>query len=382
MSQFELPIYPKRNLTIVRGQGATLWDAQGRAYIDCIGGHGVAIVGHSHPRLAQAICQQSERLLICPGTLGSDVRDRYLERLVGVTPPGLDYVFLANSGAEAIEAAIKFARLTTGRAKIVATMRGFHGRTLGALSLTWKKEYREPFAPLLPEVVHVPYGNVDAARAAIGEGAAAFVVEPVQGEGGVRPAPDGYLQALREMCDATGTLLVVDEVQTGFGRTGRMFAFEHWGVIPDILCLAKGIAGGVPTAAVVTNRRVYDALRPGHHGSTFGGNPLACAAGLAVLDILEEEGLVEQAAQKGAWMLDRLRQIASPIVREVRGLGLMIGVDLRTRATPYLRRLQEEHRVLALPAGPTVIRLLPPLVIAREELALVADALEAVLNTA
>ena len=382
MSQFELPIYPKRNLTIVRGQGATLWDAQGRAYIDCIGGHGVAIVGHSHPRLAQAICQQSERLLICPGTLGSDVRDRYLERLVGVTPPGLDYVFLANSGAEAIEAAIKFARLTTGRAKIVATMRGFHGRTLGALSLTWKKEYREPFAPLLPEVVHVPYGNVDAAREAIGDGAAAFVVEPVQGEGGVRPAPDGYLQALREMCDATGTLLVVDEVQTGFGRTGRMFAFEHWGVIPDILCLAKGIAGGVPMAAVVTNRRVYDALRPGHHGSTFGGNPLACAAGLAVLDILEEEGLVEQAAQKGAWMLDRLRQIASPIVREVRGLGLMIGVDLRTRATPYLRRLQEEHRVLALPAGPTVIRLLPPLVIAREELALVADALEAVLNTA
>ncbi len=382
MSQFELPIYPKRNLTIVRGQGATLWDAEGRAYIDCIGGHGVAIVGHSHPRLAQAICQQSERLLICPGTLDNDVRDRYLERLVGVTPPGLDYVFLANSGAEAIEAAIKFARLTTGRAKIVATMRGFHGRTLGALSLTWKKEYREPFAPLLPEVVHVPYGNVDAAREAIGDGAAAFVVEPVQGEGGVRPAPDGYLQALREMCDATGTLLVVDEVQTGFGRTGRMFAFEHWGVIPDILCLAKGIAGGVPMAAVVTNRRVYDALRPGHHGSTFGGNPLACAAGLAVLDILEEEGLVEQAAQKGAWMLARLRQIASPIVREVRGLGLMIGVDLRTRATPYLRRLQEEHRVLALPAGPTVIRLLPPLVIAREELALVADALEAVLNTA
>lgn len=381
MSQYELPVYPKRNLTITRGQGATLWDARGRAYIDCIGGHGVAIVGHSHPRLVQAIRQQSERLLICPGTLDNDVRDRYLERLVQVTPSGLDYVFLANSGAETIEAAIKFARLTTGRTKIVATMRGFHGRTLGALSLTWKKEYREPFAPLLPDVVHVPYGNVDAASEAIGDGAAAFVVEPVQGEGGVRPAPQGYLQALRELCDATGTLLVVDEVQTGFGRTGRMFAIEHWGITPDILCLAKGIAGGIPMGAVVTSRRVRDALHPGQHGSTFGGNPLACAAGLAVLDIMAEEGLVEEAARKGAWMLDRLRRIVSPLVREVRGLGLMIGIELRARATPYLRRLQEDYGVLALPAGPTVIRLLPPLVIAWEELALVADALEAVLKT-
>lgn len=199
MSQHELPVYPKRNLTIVRGQGATLWDASGRAYVDCIGGHGVAIVGHSHPRLVQAIREQSERLIICPGTLDNDVRDRYLARLVAVTPPGLDYVFLANSGAEAVEGAIKFARVTTGRTKLVATMRGFHGRTMGALSLTWKKEYRQPFAPLVPDVVHIPYGNLDAARQAVDADTAAVVVEPVQGEGGVRPAPDGYLQGLREI---------------------------------------------------------------------------------------------------------------------------------------------------------------------------------------
>lgn len=359
-----------------------MWDAQGRAYIDCIGGHGVAIVGHAHPRLTRAICEQAERLIICPGTLDNDMRDRYLERLVRVTPPGLDHVFLANSGAEAVEAAIKFARLTTGRTKLVATMRGFHGRTMGALSLTWKKQYREPFAPLLPDVVHIPYGNLDAVRATVDEETAAIVVEPVQGEGGVIPAPDGYLQGLREICDTTGALLVVDEVQTGFGRTGRMFAVEHWGIVPDVLCLAKGIAGGIPMAAVVTNARVAAALRPGHHGSTFGGNPLACAAALAVLDILEGEGLVRQAAEKGAWLLARLRDLASPLVREVRGLGLMVGVELRVRATPYLRRLQEEHGILALPAGPTVIRLLPPLVISYNELGQVVGALQRVLETA
>ncbi len=357
-----------------------MWDLSARAYIDCIGGHGVAVVGHSHPRVVAAIARQAERLLICPGTLDNDVRDAYLQRLVRLTPPGLDYVFLANSGAEAVEAALKFARLATGRTKLVATMRGFHGRTMGALSLTWEKKYREPFAPLVPDVVHIPFGDLDAARQAIDAQTAAVFVEPVQGEGGVRPAPDGYLAGLRALCDATDALLVADEVQTGFGRTGALFAVEHWQVIPDILCLAKGIAGGVPMAAVVVNERVASALRPGHHGSTFGGNPLACAAALAVLDIIEEEDLVTQAREKGAYLREHLQRLSSPRVREVRGLGLMIGVELRERATPYLRRLQEEHQVLALPAGANVIRLLPPLVITKEELDRVIAALAAVLR--
>ena len=380
MSQHELPLYPKRGLTIVRGEGATVWDTEGRAYIDCIGGHGVAVVGHSHPRLVQAIQRQAERLIICPGTLDNDVRDAYLARLISRTPPGLDYAFLANSGAEAVEAAIKLARLATGRTRLVATMRGFHGRTMGALSLTWNKKYRAPFSPLVPDVVHIPYGDLDAAREAITAETAAIIVEPVQGEGGVRPAPEGYLQGLRAICNETGALLIADEVQTGFGRTGTLFAVEHWQVVPDILCLAKGIAGGVPMGAVVVNARVAQAVKPGHHGSTFGGNPLACAAALAVLDIIEKDGLVEAARQKGTWLLQHLQRIEHPRVREVRGLGLMVGIELRERATPYLRALQEKHRVLALPAGPNVIRLLPPLVISQDELATVVQALDAVLS--
>ncbi len=381
MTSFEVPVYAKRGLTVVRGKGALVWDDAGQVYVDCIGGHGVAVVGHSHPRVVAAICRQAERLIICPNTLDNDVRRAYLERLVSVTPPGLDYVFLANSGAEAVEAAIKFARVATGRTRLVAMTRSFHGRTMGALSLTGNRKYRDPFTPLVPDVVHVPFGDLEAAREAVDERTAAVVVEPVQGEGGVHPAPDGYLATLRALCDRAGALLVVDEVQTGFGRTGAWFAVEHWQVIPDVLCLAKGIAGGVPMGATVVTERVARALKPGHHGSTFGGNPLACAAGLAVLDILAEEDLVAQARAKGEYLLAGLRALTSSQVRAVRGLGLMVGLELRTRATPYLRRLQEDYRVLALPAGPNVIRLLPPLVITYEQLDTVIQALQEVLET-
>ncbi len=380
MTRHEVPVYPKRGLTIIRGEGALVWDDADRAYIDCIGGHGVAIVGHRHPRLVAAIQQQAERLLACPNTLDNDVRQAYIARLVEVTPRGLDYVFLANSGAEAVEAALKFARLATGRTRLVAMHRGFHGRTMGALSVTGNRKYRDPFAPLVPEVVHIPFGHLDAARETIDENTAAVILEPVQGEGGVHPAPPDYLPALRAHCDDVGALLVVDEVQTGFGRTGAWFAVEHWGVVPDILCLAKGIGGGVPMAATVVTERVAQALKPGHHGSTFGGNPLACAAGLAVLDILQEEDLVTQARAKGEYLLTKLRNLTSPRVREVRGLGLMVGIELRERVTPYLRRLQEEHHVLALPAGPNVIRLLPPLIISYAQLDAVVHAIQEVLQ--
>ena len=378
---YELPVYAKRGLTLVRGRGAIVWDDRGRAYIDCIGGHGVAVVGHSHPRVVQAIQHQAERLITCPGTFDNDVRTRYIDRLTHYTPPGLEYVFLTNSGTEAVEAAIKFARLATGRTKLIATMRGFHGRTMGALSLTWNKKYRDPFAPLLPDVIHIPFGDEEAARAHIDAETAAVIVEPVQGEGGVRPAPPGYLQTLRTLCDEKGVLLIVDEVQTGFGRTGAMFAVEHWETTPDILCLAKGIGGGIPMGAIVTHSGVAHHIKPGHHGSTFGGNPLACAAGLAVLDILEEEDLVQKARVDGERLLQALRALPSPRIREVRGMGLMVGIELRERVTPYLRRLQEEHRVLALPAGPNVIRLLPPLNIKEEELDRVVDALRQVLTS-
>ena len=379
MSQYELPVYTKRGLTLVRGKGAKVWDQSGRAYVDCIGGHGVAIVGHSHPRVVEALQEQAQRLIICPGTFDNDVRDAYLSRLQSLTPSGLDFIFLANSGAETVEAALKFARLATGRSRIVATKRGFHGRTMGALSLTWNQKYRRPFMPLVPEIAHIPFGDIEAARAAIDDRTAAIVVEPIQGEGGVRPAPEGYLSALRELCDESGALLIIDEVQTGFGRTGELFAINHWRVVPDILCLAKGIAGGIPMGAVVTNNRVAKVIRPGHHGSTFGGNPLACAAALAVLEIIQDEELPLQARRKGEWLLDRLRTMESPEISEVRGMGLMVGIELRHRVTPFLRRLQDEYRVLALPAGPNVMRLLPPLNIEDEELEEVIRAIEGVL---
>ena len=371
--QFTSGVYPKRNLAIVRGRGARVWDAEGREYIDCVAGHGVANLGHCHPAVAAAIARQAQELITCPEVFYNDRRAEFLARLVEVLPAGLTRVFLCNSGAEAVEAAIKFARLSTGRPGIVATMRGFHGRTLGALSATWERKYRQPFEPLVPGFTHVPFDNLAAMEEAVGDDTAAVLVEIVQGEGGVRPGSTAYFQGLRRLCDARGALLIVDEVQTGFGRTGRWFACQHHEVVPDLLCLGKAIAGGVPMGAVAIGPRVA-ALPSGSHGSTFGGNPLACAAGLAALEAYEREGLVERAAELGAYLLERLRAIDSPLIREVRGLGLMVGVELKTRVTPILQALMARG-VLALPAGPTVLRLLPPLVIEREELDVVVEAI-------
>jgi len=370
--RYEAGVYPKRPITLVRGQGARVWDSEGREYIDCAGGHGVANLGHCNPDVARAIQEQAQTLITCPEIFHNDKRALLLRRLAEVTPTGLDHIFLCNSGTEAIEAALKFARIATGRTGIVATMRGFHGRTMGSLSLTWEKQYREPFAPLIPEVKHVPYDRLDAAAEAVDERTAAFVVEIVQGEGGVRPGSRECFEGLRALCDERGALLVVDEVQTGFGRTGRMFACEHHDLLPDIMAMGKAIAGGVPMGATAISSRVRQTLHPGLHGSTFGGNPLACAAALAVLDFMATVGLVRQAAQKGQYFQQRLKAIKSANIREVRGLGLMIGIECRQKVQPYLEALLERG-VLALPAGSTVIRFLPPLVIEIDDLDRVAD---------
>lgn len=374
--QHDAGTYPKRDVVLVRGQGARVWDEAGREYIDCAGGHGVVLLGHCHPAVTAAIAQQAATLVTCPGIFYNDRRAQVLARLAELT--GLGRAFLCNSGTEAVEGAFKLARLSTGRTGIVATMRGFHGRTMGALSATWEKKYREPFLPLLPDVAHVPYDNVEKMAEAVTDRTAAVIVEIVQGEGGVRPGSGDYFRSLRQLCDERGALLIVDEIQTGLGRTGRMFAFQHHGIVPDILCLAKGLAGGVPMGAVMLSDKI-DNIHPGVHGSTFGGNPLACAAALATLDVLEQEDLPRQSADKGTYLLPKLRALAVPVVREVRGLGLMIGIELRIKSRPYLEALIEEG-VLALPAGPTVIRLLPPLTIGYEELDTVIAALERVLN--
>ncbi|NPA31492.1 MAG: acetylornithine/succinylornithine family transaminase [Chloroflexi bacterium] len=357
-------VYAKRDLMLVRGQGTRVWDAQGREYLDCVGGHGVAVVGHSHPAVVAALEAQARRLMICPGSFYNDTRARLLQRL-GTLVPGLERVFLANSGTEAVEAALKFARYSTGRPKIVAAKRGFHGRTLGALSATWKRAYRQPFEPLVPEFEHATFNKLDAWEQAVDDRTAALLVEVVQGEGGVHPASAEFLTGLQRLARERGALLIVDEIQTGMGRTGKMFAFQHYGLEPDLVTLAKGLGGGVPIGAVLIGPRVR-ALKPGLHGSTFGGNPLAAAAALAVLDILEREDLPARAAEVGAYLRQGLARVSGPVVRAVRGLGLMIGVEVRQKAAPYLRALAERG-ILALPAGMNVVRFLPPLTLTRAE---------------
>jgi acetylornithine/LysW-gamma-L-lysine aminotransferase len=369
-------LYAKQPIAMVRGLGATLWDADGNAYIDCSSGHGVANLGHAHPKVAAAIADQATQLITLFETFPNNQRAALMEKLTALTP-GLDRVFFCNSGTESVEAAIKFSRLSTGRTGIVAAMRGFHGRTMGSLSATWNKKYREPFAPLIPDFSHVPYNQIEALEKAVSDKTAAVILEPVQGEGGVYPADPGYLEAAQRLCAERGALLIIDEVQTGFGRTGKIFAYQHYSITPDLVCCAKSLAGGVPIGAVLIGGRVEN-LTPGVHGSTFGGNPLSCAAGLAALTVIEEENLCGQAAEKGAYLMEKLKAIQSPNIREVRGLGLMIGIELKQKVAPYLRALQEK-RIIALNAGMTVIRLLPPLVIPYDQIDQVLAALEEVL---
>jgi predicted acetylornithine/succinylornithine family transaminase/N-acetyl-ornithine/N-acetyl-lysine deacetylase len=374
-------VYGKRQVAIVRGSGALLWDEEGREYIDCAAGHGVANIGHGRAEIAAALAAQAQRLITCPEIVYNDVRAQLLARLAEITPAGLSHFFLCNSGTEAVEGALKFARLATGRTEIVATLRGFHGRTLGALSATWEPHYREPFAPLLPGINHVRYNDLPALEAAVNEQTAAVLLELVQGEGGVHIATPEYIQGVVALCRERGVLLIIDEVQTGFGRTGHLFACEHYNLSPDILCLAKSLAGGLPMGAICLGERVMQSGRitRGVHGSTFGGNPLACAAALTTLDILEREHLPERAATLGAWAIERLRSLRNPLVRQVRGLGLMLGIELRQKAQPYLEALLARG-ILALPAGPNVIRLLPPLVITEAQLEHVIEVLGEVLG--
>ncbi len=368
-------VYAKRNLTIVAGKGALLYDDQGREFIDCVGGQGVANLGHAHPAIAKAVTAQVQRLTICPEMFYNDQRAKLTERLCTLT--GMSRVFLCNSGTEAVEAALKFARGTTQRPNIVAAMRAFHGRTMGSLSATFNKKYKEAFEPLVPGFRHVPYNNLEKLDQAVDEQTAAVILEAVQGEGGVYPASAEFLQGAQALCRQRGALLIIDEVQTGWGRTGKLFAYHHYGLEPDLVCVAKSMAGGLPMGATLIGERVGP-LEVGWHGSTFGGNPVVCAASLAALEVIEKEDLPARAARLGEWMQNRLRQIDSPLVREVRGLGLIIGIELKQKVAPYIQAMTEQG-VLVLNAGMNVIRLLPPLIIEQEQLERVAQALETVL---
>ncbi len=359
-------LYTKRGIVLVRGDGAMVFDSEGRAYIDCVGGQGTANLGHGNAAVADAVAQQARVLASCTELFYNDRRAELYEVLAGILPASLDRFFLCNSGTEAVEGALKFARAATKRTGIVATMRGFHGKTMGALSATWGPEYRHLFGPLVPGFSHVPFNKPEALDAAITGETAAFIFELVQGEGGVRPATSEFAREAARLCAERGALLIVDEVQTGFARTGTLFAVEQYAIAPDILCLAKSIAGGMPMGAIAFSRKVGD-LAKRSHSTTFGGNPLACAAAIAAIGEIRRLDLARNARERGTQLMDGLRAIRSDRIREVRGLGLLVGVELKENASTALRALQEEG-VLALGAGPTVVRYLPPLVITADEI--------------
>jgi acetylornithine/LysW-gamma-L-lysine aminotransferase len=356
--------YARKLITILRGSGALLYDERGREYIDCMGAYGTCIVGHAHPRVAQAISDQAKRLIACHGSTYNDARALFLSKLSTILPAGLNRLFLTNSGAEAIECAIKVARKSTGRRKIVAIKGAFHGKTHGALSATWDTKYRKNFEPLVPDFVHIPFDNSEIAKETITNDTAAVFVEPIQGEGGIRVPAKEWMTLLGDLIHDAGGLLVADEIQTGFGRTGKMFAAEHLGISPDILCLGKGIASGLPIGATAASDATMSSLSIGEHTTTFGGNPVVCSAGSATIDVLLKERLVENAAKVGGYfkagllgLMDKRR-----IMREVRGLGLMLAVETRFDIHQILTDALHEG-VLMLDAGRNILRFLPPLCI-------------------
>jgi len=374
-------VYAKRPIVITRGKGALVWDINGKEYIDCTGSYGVCIVGHSHPKVVEAVRRQAETLISCHASFYNNARSQLLQKITQIAPKNLNKVFLANSGAEAVECAIKLARKFSGKPEIIAMMGAFHGKTMGALSATWDKKYREPFEPLVPEFKHVPPDNLEKVRNAITEKTAAILVEPIRGEGGIRVPTNGFLPGLREICDETGVLLIFDEIQTGFGRTGKIFACEHRNVVPDVLCLAKSVAGGLPLGITIAEENVMSSLKVGEHTTTFSGSPLVCAAACAAIDVLVEEKLPERAAMLGRYFKEKLEvlQARHKIVREVRGLGLMIGLELRFDVLNIILRCMERG-VLILDAGRNILRFLPPLVIEREHIDRVIDILDMVME--
>ena len=369
----------KSEIYLERASGVYVYDQDGKRYLDCSGGWGVALIGHRNSEVSSAIVRQLNQITIAPSNHRNSLREKFTNYLLSLMPQPLNRVFLSNSGTEAIEAALKFAICTTGRDKIVSHIKGFHGRTLGSLSVTHNRLYRRPFESLLnhDKVEFIPLNDLKAAEEVVTEETAAVIVEVIQGEGGVHEASDDYLKGLRKICNQTGALLIIDEVQTGVGRTGDLFAFERSGIVPDILCLAKGLGGGFPIGATIVSEKIE--VPYGIHGSTFGGNPIACATGLATLQTIIDNELVENARTKGELIRKRLIEITNNIsmVREIRGRGLMIAIELK-KSHKLLVELLKSEGILTIPTGRNVIRLLPPLVITSEDIDRIIEAFKEV----
>jgi acetylornithine/LysW-gamma-L-lysine aminotransferase len=357
-------IYQRFPVNISKGKGATVWDTSGREYIDCMGGYGVALVGHCNDRVVQAIKDQVENLITCHMSIYNDTRLKFLQKMSEISPKQLSKFFFSNSGAESVEAAIKFSRKYTGKSGIISMNGGYHGKTFGALSVTFNEKYRKSFQPLLEGVKFVPPHTPSVIEEVLDESIGTVIVEPIQGETGIIVPEDGILQEIREICDRNNLVLIFDEIQTGLGRTGKMWAGQNWNTTPDIMCLAKGIAGGLPMGLTLCKPEILDSIKIGEHSSTFAGNPLACSAGIATIDSIVEDKLLENALHIGSLFKNGLLELQKKhkIIRDVRGLGLMLAVELRFDVRDVLMDGIKEG-VLMLYSGRNIIRLLPPLVL-------------------
>ncbi len=366
-------VFSEKPIEIASGDGVFVHDTNGTEYLDFGASYACTPVGHCHPEVVDAATSQLEDLLYVQASYPHAARTALYERLAEVAPVDVGKVWLCNSGTEANEAALKFARSATGREKIVATTQGFHGRTMGALATTWKDKYKKPFGPLIDGVEFVPYGDGEAMREAVDDETAGVILEPLQGEGGINPVPTEYLQTVRVATATSGAALILDEIQTGLGRTGSLWAADRHDVVPDILTTAKGLGSGLPIGATLC--RDWIAADAGDHGSTFSGGPVVSAAAVATLDVIKREGLPAHAAEVGSYLRGEVERRLGDDVRDVRGDGLMIGIEVKRGSNRLLRDLAIEHRILALPAGRTVLRLLPPLTVEREHADRVVDAL-------
>ncbi|NQU49933.1 MAG: aspartate aminotransferase family protein [Planctomycetes bacterium] len=356
--------YGTRNLRLLSGAGCNVVDDQGNSYLDCTSMHGILPLGHSHPAMLETLQYQASQLASCSASFANPQREALCAELADVCGSGTRF-FYCNSGTEAVEAAIKFARAATGRPQIIACSRGFHGRTMGALSATHRPNYRKPFLPLLADVQHVPFADLEKLRDAVSDQTAAILIEPVQGEGGVHPAPAGYLAEVQRLAHEVGALMIADEVQTGFGRCGSMFASHTDGIQPDLMCIAKGMANGFPMGALAVAPKIRD-WPAGSHGSTFGGNPLACALARTCLKVLRDEAWPQRVAEFAPKWIRQLQQIDSDQIRQVRGRGYLIGIQLRGDAAAIQVEMQNRG-VLCMTAGRNVLRLMPPLIISQAQ---------------
>ncbi len=379
--QFMGNIYQRFPVTIERGLGAHVWDTNGKEYIDCMGGYGVALVGHCNPRVVKAIKAQADKIITVHSSLYNKTREEFLEKLIKISPPGLGQVYLNNSGTEAVEAAIKFARKFTGKKKLVAMNGSYHGKSFGSLSVTFNPKYRKAFEPLLTDVSFTPFGDVEALKSTVNSDTALVILEPIQGESGIHVAPEGFLQEARKICNESGAVLVFDEIQAGLGRTGKMWASQHWDTVPDMLCLAKGIAGGVPMGATLVKPEILACIGKGEQSSTFGGNPLSCAAGIGAIDALTEDGLVDNATKMGKVFREGLERLKEKhkIIREIRGKGLMIGVEMKFEVKDILFD-GIANNLLLLYSGKNILRLLPPLVISESDINKTLETLDMILT--